>query len=55
VIHSGQSQIYLYSVLYKSCVEQHWLNGPLYLLNLNALARFLRLQTTEWENDEPCD
>jgi len=30
------------------------LNGPLYLLNLNALTGFLRLQTTEWENVEPC-
>jgi len=41
-------------VLYKSCVYI-WLNGPLYLLNLNALTRFLRLQTTNWENDETCE
>jgi len=25
------------------------------LLNLNALTKFLRLKTTEWENVEPCD
>jgi len=44
------------SVLYSaSLVLRIWLNGPLYLLNLNALTRFLRLQTTEWENDEPCE
>ena len=40
-------------VLYKSCVAH--LYGPLYLLNSNALARFLRLQSAEWENDEPCE
>ena len=43
------------SVLYKSCVAQEQLNGPLYSLNLNALTRFLRLQTTEMENAEPCE
>jgi len=30
-------------------------DGPLHLLNLNALSRFLRLQTTNWENDELCE
>jgi len=40
-------QIYLYCT---SLVLPIWLNGPLHLLNLNALARFLLLQTTEWEN-----
>jgi len=32
-----------------------WLNGPLYLLNLNALTKFLLLQTIAWENDESCE
>jgi len=41
------------SVLYKSCVA-HLANGPLCLLNLNGLTRLLRLQTINWENDEPC-
>jgi len=41
--------------LYKSCVSHLWLTGPLYLLNLNALTRILRLQTTNWENDELCE
>jgi len=45
-------QMYLY---YTSLVLHIWLNGPLYLLNLNALTRFLYLQTTEWENLEPCE
>ena len=45
-------QMYLYCT---SLVLHIWLNGPLYLLNLNALTRFLRLQTTAWENVEPCD
>jgi len=26
-----------------------------FLLNLNALTRFLRLQTTNWEKDETCE
>jgi len=30
-------------------------DGPLHLLNLNALTRILRLQTTNWENDELCE
>jgi len=38
-----------------SLVLHIWLNGPLHLLNLNALTRFLRLQTTEWENVESCE
>jgi len=38
-----------------SLVLHIWLNGPPFLLNLNALTRFLRLQATEWENDEPCE
>jgi len=44
-------QMYLYCT---SLVCHIWLNGPVYLLNLNALARFLRLQTTEWEKDDMC-
>ena len=32
-----------------SLVLHIWLNELLYLLNVNALTRFLRLQTTEWE------
>jgi len=40
-------------VLYKSCVA-HVANGALYLLNLNALTRFLCWQTTEWENVKLC-
>jgi len=48
VIHSCQKYLYCTSL-----VLHIWLNGPLYLLNLNALTRFLRLQTTNWENDEP--
>jgi len=42
------------SVLYKSCVS-HLAKWTLCLLNLNALTRFFRLQTTKWENDEPCE
>ena len=38
-----------------SLVFHIWLNGPLYLLNLNISTKFLRLQTIEWENDEPCE
>jgi len=48
VIHSRQMYLYCTRLVFHI-----WLNGPLYLLNLNALARFLRLQTTNWENDEP--
>jgi len=44
--------MYLYCT---SLVLYIWLNGPLYLLSLNALTRLLRLQATEWENDEPCE
>jgi len=53
-----------HGVVYYSCqmypyctsLELHiWVSGPLYLLNLNALTRFLRLQTTEWENVETCE
>ena len=44
-------QMYLYCA---SLVLHIWLNGSLHLLNLNALTRFLRLQT-ECENDEPCE
>ena len=44
--------MYLYCT---SLVLHIWLNRPLYLLNLNALSRFLRLQTTEWENVEACE
>jgi len=44
------------SVLYKSCVAHldEWTTLA-HLLNLNALIRFIRLQTTNWENDEPCE
>jgi len=42
-------QMYLYCT---SLVLHIWLNGPLYLLGLNAETRFPRLQETEWENDE---
>jgi len=45
-------QMYLYS---KSVVFHIWLNGAFYLLKLNALTRFIRLQTTNWKNDEPCE
>ena len=45
-------QMYLYCT---SLVFHIWLIGPLYLLNLNSLTRLLRLQTTERENDEPCE
>jgi len=38
-----------------SLVFHIWLIGALYLLNLYALTRFIRLQTTNWENDEPCE
>jgi len=44
--------MYLYCA---SLVLHIWLNWPLYLTNLNALTRFLRSQTTEWENVEPCE
>ena len=47
VIHS--CQMYLYCT---SLVFHIWLNGPLYLLNFKALTRSLRLQTTNWENNE---
>jgi len=43
-------QMYQYCT---SLVLHIWLNGPLYLLNFNALTRFHRLRTTEWENGEP--
>jgi len=50
VIHS--CQVYLY----RTCLVFHIsLNGPLYLLNLIALTRFFRLQTTDWEKDETCE
>ena len=39
VIYSCQMYLYCTSLVLRIC-----LNGPLYLLNLNALARFLRLQ-----------
>jgi len=42
VIYS--SQMYLYCT---SIVLHSWLNGPLYLLNLNALTRFPRFQRSE--------
>jgi len=45
-------QMYLYCT---SLVLRILLNGPLYLLNLNALTRFLPLRTTERENDELCE
>jgi len=41
--------------LKRSLVLHIWLIGPLYFLILNALTRFLRLQTTESENVEPCE
>jgi len=44
--------MYLYCT---SIVLYIWLKGPLYLLNFNALARFLRVQATEWENVKPCE
>jgi len=50
VIYSCQICLYCTSLVFDI-----WLNGPLYLLNLNALTSFLRLQTTHWENDEPCE
>jgi len=45
-------QMYLYC---SSLVLHIWLDGLLYLLNLNTFTRFLRVQKTEWENDEPCE
>jgi len=45
-------QVYLYCT---SRVLHIWLNESLYLLNINTLTRFLRLQTTEYENVEPCE
>ena len=50
VIHSCQMVLYCTSLVF-----HNWLNGPLYLLNLNGWTRFLRLQTTNWEKDEPFD
>jgi len=47
VIHSCQMVLYCTSLVFHP-----WLSGPLYLLNLNTLTRFFRLQTTNWENDE---
>jgi len=41
-------------VLYKSCVS-HLPKWTLYLLNLNALTRFLCFQTTNWKKDETCE
>jgi len=49
VIYSCEMHLYCTSL-----VLYIWLNGPLYLLNLNSLTKFLTLQATEWENDEPC-
>ena len=50
VIHSCQMSLYCTSLTFHI-----WLNGPLYLLNLNALTRFFRLQTTNWEKDVTCE
>jgi len=50
VIHSCQMYLCCTSLVFRIC-----LNGPLDLLNLNALTRFFRLQTTNRENDEPCE
>jgi len=50
VIHS--CQMYLYRT---GLVFHIWLNGPIYLLNLKALTRLLRLPTTNWEKDETCE
>ena len=47
VIRSCQMHLYCTSLVFHI-----WLNGPLYLLNLNALTRFLHLQTTNWQNGE---
>ena len=44
--------MYLYCT---SLVLHIWLNGPLYWLNVNAMNRFLCLQTSEMENVEPCE
>jgi len=44
VIHSCQVHLYCTSLVFHI-----WLRGPLYLLNLNVLNRFIRLQTTNWE------
>jgi len=43
VYHACQMHLYCASL-----ELNFWLNRPLYFLNLNALTRFLRLQTTEW-------
>jgi len=50
VIHSCQMHLYCTSLVFHI-----WLNGPLSLLNLSALTGFLRLQTINWEKDEPCE
>jgi len=47
VIHSCQMCLYCTSLVFHI-----WLNGPLYLLSLNGLTRFLRLKRTNWEKDE---
>jgi len=44
----------MYLALYKSCVA-HLAKWTTLFADLNALTRFLRFQTTEWENDEPCE
>jgi len=50
VIHSCLMFLYCTSLVFHI-----WPNGSLYLLNLNALTRFLRLQTTNWEKGETCE
>jgi len=48
------SSCQMYLALYKSCVARLAKWTTLFA-DLNTLTRFLRFQTTEWENDETCE
>ena len=46
-VYSCQMHLCCTSLVLHICLK-----GPLFLLNLNALTRFLRLQRIEWDNVE---
>jgi len=50
VYYSCQMYLYCTSIALYICLK-----GPLYLLNFNALTRFLLVQTIEWGNVKPCE
>jgi len=54
--HDSDSFMSDVSVLYNACAS-HLAKSTTLLADftVNALTRFLHLQTTNWENDEPCE